>query len=270
MLCCESTIDERSAGNRHATFCGSRGRFVAPGDPVGDGLTVVPYRDKSRGQFGVRRNRERELSRMTGRLSQSSVPRSAGLVLSRADVPRCTRLRRKLHFEPDALTGRIGTGVARRETTNDAASMTLGGSCGSGWGGPDSGCTFAGNSACGGTDAGPCTSAERYCTEKCPNGTVHKCFTDNYCASVSKGRAIVNESWDRLSAIDVIQQHGDRLYITGGESGPAQGEFVGPYTITAKWANTPAYTGTVTAPDGRTAKRITWDRPPGGGNYWYR
>jgi hypothetical protein len=30
-----SPSDERSAGNRHATFCGSRGRFVAPGDPVG-------------------------------------------------------------------------------------------------------------------------------------------------------------------------------------------------------------------------------------------
>src|ERR1017187_9602637 len=25
MLCCESTTDERSAGNPHATFCGSRG-----------------------------------------------------------------------------------------------------------------------------------------------------------------------------------------------------------------------------------------------------
>jgi len=35
MLCCESTVDEHSAGNRHATFCGSRGRFAAPGDPVG-------------------------------------------------------------------------------------------------------------------------------------------------------------------------------------------------------------------------------------------
>jgi len=34
MLCCESTVDERSAGNRHATFCGSRGRYVAPGYPV--------------------------------------------------------------------------------------------------------------------------------------------------------------------------------------------------------------------------------------------
>jgi hypothetical protein len=34
MLCCESTTDERSAGNRHATFCGSRERATAPGDPV--------------------------------------------------------------------------------------------------------------------------------------------------------------------------------------------------------------------------------------------
>jgi len=29
-----STSDERSAGNRHATFCGNRGQFVAPRDPV--------------------------------------------------------------------------------------------------------------------------------------------------------------------------------------------------------------------------------------------
>ncbi len=34
MLCCESTTDERSAGNPHATFCGSRERATAPGDPV--------------------------------------------------------------------------------------------------------------------------------------------------------------------------------------------------------------------------------------------
>jgi hypothetical protein len=31
----KSTSDERSAGNRHATFCGSRERVTAPGDPVG-------------------------------------------------------------------------------------------------------------------------------------------------------------------------------------------------------------------------------------------
>src|SRR6516162_6702549 len=33
-LCCESPDDERSAGNRHATFCRSRARLAAPGDPV--------------------------------------------------------------------------------------------------------------------------------------------------------------------------------------------------------------------------------------------
>src|SRR5215471_7482328 len=32
---CESTAEERGAGNPHATFCGNRGRVTAPGDPVG-------------------------------------------------------------------------------------------------------------------------------------------------------------------------------------------------------------------------------------------
>jgi hypothetical protein len=30
----QSPSDERSAGNLHATFCGSRERVTAPGDPV--------------------------------------------------------------------------------------------------------------------------------------------------------------------------------------------------------------------------------------------
>jgi len=34
LLCCESTSEERSAGNRHATLCGSRERVTAPDDPV--------------------------------------------------------------------------------------------------------------------------------------------------------------------------------------------------------------------------------------------
>ena len=34
MLCCESSFEERSAGNPHATFCGSRTRVTASGDPV--------------------------------------------------------------------------------------------------------------------------------------------------------------------------------------------------------------------------------------------
>ncbi len=33
-LCCESLSEERSAGNPHATFCGSRRRVTASGDPV--------------------------------------------------------------------------------------------------------------------------------------------------------------------------------------------------------------------------------------------
>jgi len=35
LQCCESTAEERSAVNPHATFCGSRRRATAPGDPVG-------------------------------------------------------------------------------------------------------------------------------------------------------------------------------------------------------------------------------------------
>src|SRR5260221_13008943 len=31
---CEPTAEERGAGNPHATFCGSRGRATASGDPV--------------------------------------------------------------------------------------------------------------------------------------------------------------------------------------------------------------------------------------------
>src|SRR6267142_1538780 len=35
LQCCESTAEERSAANPHATFCGSRRRATASGDPVG-------------------------------------------------------------------------------------------------------------------------------------------------------------------------------------------------------------------------------------------
>ena len=34
LLCCESISEERSAGNPHATLCGSRKRVTASGDPV--------------------------------------------------------------------------------------------------------------------------------------------------------------------------------------------------------------------------------------------
>src|ERR1035437_2451513 len=40
MLCCESTTDERSAGNPHATFCGSRGPGPRRPGGCGNGVTA--------------------------------------------------------------------------------------------------------------------------------------------------------------------------------------------------------------------------------------
>ena len=40
--CCESSSEERSAGNPHATFCGNRGRATASGDPVGGTARCPP------------------------------------------------------------------------------------------------------------------------------------------------------------------------------------------------------------------------------------
>jgi hypothetical protein len=54
MLCCESSVDERSAGNRHATFCGSRGRFAAPGDPVGGASPLLGGRQTRNGGLSAR------------------------------------------------------------------------------------------------------------------------------------------------------------------------------------------------------------------------
>ena len=45
MQCCESSAEERSAGNPHATFCGNRRRATASGDPVG-GSREPPYPDR--------------------------------------------------------------------------------------------------------------------------------------------------------------------------------------------------------------------------------
>src|SRR6202008_4764776 len=44
--CCESSSEERSAGNLHATFCGNRGRATASGDRVAHGNGRL-YRDQS-------------------------------------------------------------------------------------------------------------------------------------------------------------------------------------------------------------------------------
>jgi hypothetical protein len=40
--CCEAPSDERSAGNLHATFCGSRERATALGHPVGTAPSGIP------------------------------------------------------------------------------------------------------------------------------------------------------------------------------------------------------------------------------------
>ena len=45
--CCEPPIEERSAANPHATFCGSGRRATASRDPVG-ARQLAPYRDTER------------------------------------------------------------------------------------------------------------------------------------------------------------------------------------------------------------------------------
>ena len=53
--CCEPTPEERSAGNPHATFCGSRRRATASGDPVGvqQWASLPRMRDAGRQGEGV-------------------------------------------------------------------------------------------------------------------------------------------------------------------------------------------------------------------------
>jgi RNA polymerase sigma factor (sigma-70 family) len=63
---CKSPSDERSAGNRHATFCGSRGRFVAPGDPV---TADLPTNDADPSGDAAVQQRIEALERAVRRLS---------------------------------------------------------------------------------------------------------------------------------------------------------------------------------------------------------
>ena len=57
MPCCETTLDERSAGNLHATFCGSRRRVTASGHPV-------PGRETALGNPAIQRFLALPLSRL--------------------------------------------------------------------------------------------------------------------------------------------------------------------------------------------------------------
>jgi hypothetical protein len=126
----------------------------------------------------------------------------------------------------------------------------------------DPGCTFTGNSACGGTDRGQCAPHERFYSEQCAGGAVrNKCFVDNYCASVNKGRINIGGAW--RGGAYIIRQLGDTLNITGGSAGPATGQFVGPYTIKVAWGAA-QFTGVVAT----NGSQITWDHPAN--NFWRR
>ena len=69
-LCCEPTSEERSAGNLHATFCGSRGRATASGDPVGGTARCPPIP-------------------ISGTTRTSSNFRSSAAMRGRADIQLC-------------------------------------------------------------------------------------------------------------------------------------------------------------------------------------
>ena len=50
---CEPTAEERGAGNPHATFCGSRGRATASGDPVGEEKSSSRIEGRGHGSLSV-------------------------------------------------------------------------------------------------------------------------------------------------------------------------------------------------------------------------
>jgi hypothetical protein len=134
----------------------------------------------------------------------------------------------------------------------------------------DQGCQFTGNSACGGDDSGQCAPHERFYSEKCSNGSIqNKCFVDDYCAKVNKGRSsLAGRAW---SGGYVFQQHGDALYVTGGNAGAGSGQFVSDVLIQITWPGVLTYTGhvdTAPAPDDDFGVTIYWDRP--NGNIWKR
>ena len=124
----------------------------------------------------------------------------------------------------------------------------------------DPGCHFTGNSACGGDSRVPCAPHERLYAEQCLNGPAQsKCFVDNYCASINRGR--VNIGGQAWSGGYSFKQLGDSLTVTGGSAGPGSGRFIGPYTISISWSGASAYTGRISVQN-NVANRIQWDRPP--------
>ncbi len=124
----------------------------------------------------------------------------------------------------------------------------------------DPGCHFTGNSACGGDNRVQCAPHERLYAEQCLNGpSQSKCFVDNYCASINKGR--VNLGGQPWSGGYSFKQQGDSLTVTGGSVGTGNGRFIGPYSISITWSGASAYTGRISVQN-NVANRIQWDRPP--------
>jgi hypothetical protein len=124
----------------------------------------------------------------------------------------------------------------------------------------DPGCQFTGNSACGGDNRVQCAPHERLYAEQCTNGPAQtKCFVDNYCASLNRGR--INVGGRAWSGGYSFKQSGDSLTVTGGSAGPGYGRFIGPYVISITWNGAAAYTGRISVQD-NVANRIQWDRPP--------
>ena len=124
----------------------------------------------------------------------------------------------------------------------------------------DPGCQFTGNSACGGDSRVQCAPHERLYTEQCLSGSAQiKCFADNYCASINKGRInIAGRIW---SGGYSFKQLGDALTVTGGSAGPGTGRFIGPYLIRVSWGGGSSYTGRIMVQN-NVATQIQWDRPP--------
>lgn len=124
----------------------------------------------------------------------------------------------------------------------------------------DPGCQFTGNSACGGDSRVQCAPHERLYAEQCSNGPAQsKCFVDNYCASINRGRTnIAGQAW---SGGYSFKQLGDSLTVTGGSAGPGRGRFIGPYVISISWGGGSACTGRISLQN-NVANRIQWDRPP--------
>ena len=107
--CCESSPEERSAGNLHATFCGNRGRATASGDPVlgvqfpgptrrlqpfGGGPVSVSYR-----HFSSSRRNTRHGTRTTPRYAPISTPELHGPPLG---IPAGVLGERENHAASDA------------------------------------------------------------------------------------------------------------------------------------------------------------------------